>query len=908
MFDKELIDAANWAGTSLTVTRQGGADSRDEFAATGTLDAITEGASIVIDGVTVGTVTTNSGGTLRLDFDTGSTEARVSRVLQSLGYVNESRETGTVTMAWTFDDGVGAPANGTVDVTIIVLGISVNSTGDASDATPGDETCDTGSTNSEGDPECTLRAAMEELNAIGGGDITFTIPASDAGHSAGIWTMAPGSDLPAITGTVDLDATTQTGWAAWSPVVAIDGTGLAEGQALVTVDSIASATRVAGLSIIGSDVEGIDVASGASGVVLEDLVVGLPPGGGSAPGNGTDGITLAGDSATVANSVISGSGSAGIRIAATATGAVVTGNRIGTDLDGTGSFGNGSDGIVVLAGGAAVGSVGDGNTIVASTSAGIRFGSSATGVAIANRIGIDAADTVVGVGTDGIVVAAGASPTIGGTGAGEGNLITGAGGDGIRLDATAGETAILGNTIYGNTQTGIDLNADGLTPNDAGDGDSGANDLLNFPEIISPLDRSMQVAFDLDVPAGDYRVELFANPTEGADPSGYGEGETFLAGVTVTHTGSGIERFIMPVGAMVQENDVLTATATEDLGGGSYGATSEFSEAVVVGDLALTVNSTGDGSDTFPGDGACETGGTNSEGDPECTLRAAIEEANAYVTSGPSSGVAIEFVIPASDPGYATSPRTHWTLTPASPLPSVTEYVLVNATTQTGWAAFTPVVYVDGSASGATDLFHFDTGSTSSVLQGLGIVNAPTTAVRADDSYIYVLDTVVGVDVDGVTGAGSGGDALVFNDRYGEVRDSVISASGGAGIRISTLGRHFNAVDSRIGTGADGTGALGNTGGGVVIDGDTNHSLSGNVIAHNPIDVQVNGAADWVLIRANRLGVDLADVGSAGSVPLEINTSGWVRVGGENPTDGNIIRYGTDAGITVNGTGTVPIL
>ncbi|MDH4280690.1 MAG: hypothetical protein OEW83_21705, partial [Acidimicrobiia bacterium] len=47
VFDKELIDAANWAGTSLTVTRQGGADSRDEFAATGTLDALTEGASIV---------------------------------------------------------------------------------------------------------------------------------------------------------------------------------------------------------------------------------------------------------------------------------------------------------------------------------------------------------------------------------------------------------------------------------------------------------------------------------------------------------------------------------------------------------------------------------------------------------------------------------------------------------------------------------------------------------------------------------------------------------------------------------------------------------------------------------------------------------------------------------------------
>ena len=37
---------------------------------------------------------------------------------------------------------------------------------------------------------------------------------------------------------------------------------------------------------------------------------------------------------------------------------------------------------------------------------------------------------------------------------------------------------------------------------------------------------NLDVQFELDAPAGDYRVEFFANPN-GADPSGNGEGEVF---------------------------------------------------------------------------------------------------------------------------------------------------------------------------------------------------------------------------------------------------------------------------------------------------------------------------------------------------------------------------------------------
>ena len=66
----------------------------------------------------------------------------------------------------------------------------------------------------------------------------------------------------------------------------------------------------------------------------------------------------------------------------------------------------------------------------------------------------------------------------------------------------------------------------------------------------------------------------------------------------------------------------------------------------------FVVNSTGDGNDAFPGDGNCET----QVGNGVCTLRAAIEEANAH-----AGGDGISFSIPTTDPGYSNG---IWTIFP----------------------------------------------------------------------------------------------------------------------------------------------------------------------------------------------------------------------------------------------------
>ena len=80
------------------------------------------------------------------------------------------------------------------------------------------------------------------------------------------------------------------------------------------------------------------------------------------------------------------------------------------------------------------------------------------------------------------------------------------------------------------------------------------------------------------------------------------------------------------------------------------------------------VNSTGDGDDAFPGDGQCET----AVGNGVCTLRAAIEEANAH-----AGGDGIGFSIPASQQ-YCDATTGACTIYPTKALPNISDSVNIN--------------------------------------------------------------------------------------------------------------------------------------------------------------------------------------------------------------------------------------
>ena len=421
---------------------------------------------------------------------------------------------------------------------------------------------------------------------------------------------------------------------------------------------------------------------------------------------------------------------------------------------------------------------------------------------VGNNIGTDASGSLPrGNGGHGISIFNAADATIiGGAGVDAGNTIAHNGAVGVRLAPNAGTTAMLGNSIVANTGLGIDLSDDGVTANDGGDGDSGPNDLLNFPVPTSANESAgtVTVDFDLDAPAGDYRIEFFTNPS-GTDPTGNGEGETFVhAYPVVAHPGGAASYSTAYTGSA---GDIIAATTTEDLGGGNFGATSEFSTTLTAGPLIAIVNSTGDASDTTPGDGVCDTGGLNSEGNPECTHRAAIEEANA----GTAVSV-INYAIPASDAGHTAG---IWTMTPATDYPVLTLPVTLDATTQPGFAG-DPVIQLDGSAVGSSSA---------------GIM------IHSDDSEVrgFIVHSFVdeGIEIDGLLGGGDRN--TVAGNWVGIDSTGAAAPNGDNGILVAR-----DAVDNTVGgpNPDDANVAAGNTTGGIGmrLPGTENNLIRGNFV------------------------------------------------------------------------------
>ena len=132
---------------------------------------------------------------------------------------------------------------------------SVNSDGDRPDADTSDGICHTGEDNSEGDPECTLRAAIQEANASDEDTVGFSTPGT------GTSIIRPGSPLPSITQATIIDATTQPN----PGRVVVDG--LNAGQGAHGLHVTASATTLKGLTITGFDGNGLLFEPSGNGAI-----------------------------------------------------------------------------------------------------------------------------------------------------------------------------------------------------------------------------------------------------------------------------------------------------------------------------------------------------------------------------------------------------------------------------------------------------------------------------------------------------------------------------------------------------------------------------------------------------------------------------------------------------------------
>lgn len=380
----------------------------------------------------------------------------------------------------------------------------------------------------------TLADAIFQANAMPGPDVVqFNIPGPGP-HTIAMTTAA----LPPILDELIVDGTSQPGYAG-APLIQLDNAG----PALIGLEVNASASQVKGLSITGFPL-GIKITG--SNVIVSSNYIGMLPDGMTAVPNqigiesvGANFTTIGGVTAGAGNVIAFGQPIAGVGVRINGGASVrVVGNRIGTTASGL--LANGSVGTGVSVEGNAGAEIGllnnpaSGNVIAGINGNGILLGFG--GVAVSrNRVGINAADAPLGNSGDGILV------YDGGHVIDDVNTIAHNGGNGITIDGPSTRVSVVGNSIHSNGRMGIDLNNDGVTPNDPGDLDSGPNDLQNYGHDLD-LRRlpGGQVRFrgHLDsLPSTSFYIDFYLSPTR--DPSGFGEGQTFIGTEIVTTNSSG---------------------------------------------------------------------------------------------------------------------------------------------------------------------------------------------------------------------------------------------------------------------------------------------------------------------------------------------------------------------------------
>jgi uncharacterized repeat protein (TIGR01451 family) len=437
-----------------------------------------------------------------------------------------------------------------------------------------------------------LRQAIIDANGTAGTDtIVFAIP------GAGLHTIAPVTALPPITEAVVIDGYSQAGASVNTLAlgdnavlqIELTGTGVSNGIGLSF-----------GVGVTGGEVRGLLMThwnnaiqlSGTTNLVMDGNFFGTNAAGTAASsltanGNGLFILNSAsnntvGGAANAARNLISGNTTAGITMGNSGTlNNVIQNNYIGTNAAGTGALPNdqglsfnGLDATTVR------GNVISGNNISPTFSAGIAvYNGSNHIVIVGNRIGttadgLSALPNAYGISfSDGF--SGGATSNTIGTLA-EPNTIAFNASTGVAFLAGLAKTSRLNsiryNSIYSNGKLGIDFGDDGITANDAGDGDTGLfNDLQNYPVLTSAQfgAGTITIAGTLNsMPSSPYNLQFFQSVA--CDPSGAGEGQTFLGETMVLTDGSGTGAFNVNVPGTA--SGVVTAIATDSLGN-----TSEFS-------------------------------------------------------------------------------------------------------------------------------------------------------------------------------------------------------------------------------------------------------------------------------------------------------------------------------------------
>jgi parallel beta-helix repeat protein len=588
----ELFDAAGNFVTSTTTDTNGAYVFNDLVAASFSVRVVNNSVTSARSGYTGGLLPVQ---TYRTDAATGTAQPIVGRVggeVPSLADAGDGSTTlAALTTASTTAQSVSAVSTAAGSVAGVDFGFSFNVIVNTNDSDQG-----------------SLRQFITNSNALrnpglalsgqpAGKDVSiFMIPSStdplgraaDPNFAGGRAVITVSSALPQITAAdTTIDGTTQTTYVGNSNAGML-GTGGTVGVDALPFAQIPApevelrgSTSFDGISIAAANVGVRGLAlyrfrdniyvSGASGALIEYNVLGSSATAMADPGSGQrtaeQGLQAnASTSGTARFNLVGFNGREGIRLQAASHNWTIQGNEI----RGNGQTVSTEDGIGI---GASNNSTISGNLIADNRSPGLDFFTGASGNTVTDNT---VTNSNLGNSAEnfGIRFVGASNNTL------EANVITGSSGVGVAVQGNATGNRLTRNAIYANSSIGIDLDRNGVTANDGAKTLGEPNQRMDFPVLslasYSTTTNTLQLTGYVGSAAGqalfaNARVEFFKS---NIDPSGYGEGQTYLGFLTTDANGN----FSGTLNTtLIAANDRVTATATDGANN-----TSEFGPNFIV--------------------------------------------------------------------------------------------------------------------------------------------------------------------------------------------------------------------------------------------------------------------------------------------------------------------------------------
>jgi CSLREA domain-containing protein len=318
-----------------------------------------------------------------------------------------------------------------------------------------------------------------------------------------------------------------------------------------------------------------------------------------------------------------------------------------------------------------------------------------------------------------------------------------------------------------------------------------------------------------------------------------------------------------------------------------FAAALSISASDAAAQTTFVVNSAADGADTAAGNGVCAASGG------ACTLRAAIQEANAS-----PGGDVIEFAIGSGLQTIALS----------ATLPAITAPVRIDGWTQPGYAG-SPLVDIDANGKGGLVV----TGGGTTI-RGLVLRNATGNGIELTNGGGNVLEgNYVGMAPNGTTPSANTGHGVVVtnssNNRIGgttipqrNLISKNIGKGNGGGIVLN--GGGSNVIQGNfIGTDITGMVEHPNEARGIAIIGSSNNLIggptpgAGNLIAGNrATGVRMLGGSNNNVVQRNYIGIN-----KTVTQPIPNDRGVQIRDGDGNQVLDNLIIGNTYDGVLLWG-------